>query len=111
MAVSVVSKGSLLMTGSEQSLLSTPEQTPGIYVLVVDANVMAGSDVLVLRLKEKVTVGGTSRTRRKLTTAAGAQDPAILELGPIEISYEFQATLQQTAGTNRTFDWEIRRIG
>lgn len=111
MAVSTLSKGTILTTAAEQNLLSTAEQTPGIYVLVVDANAMTGTDVIVLRLKEKVTIGGTSRVRRKLTTPAGAQDPAVLELGPIEITYELQATIQRTAGTDRSFDWELRRIG
>lgn len=110
MSVSVLSQGSILTTAAEQNLLTTAEQTPGIYVLVVDANAMVGGDTVVLRLKEKVRSTSTSRARKK-TTLTGAQDPAVVEVGPIEITHELQATIQRTAGTDRTFDWQIRRIG
>lgn len=110
MAVSILSQNSITTNASEQNLLSIAEQAPGIYILTIDANAMQAGDTIVVRLKEKVRAASTSRTRVK-TTVSGAQDPAVLSFGPIEITHELQATIQRTAGVDRAFDWQIRRIG
>lgn len=110
MPVSVLSQNNTTTTSSEQELLTTGENTPGIYVFVGDFNAMGGGDTIVVRLKEKVRGTSTSRTRVK-TTLSGAQDPAVVAVGPVEIANELQATIQRTAGTDRAVDWQIRRLG
>lgn len=105
---SVQASGTVVTDGNEQDLVEIVD-TPGYFMLVVDASALDTTDEVTLRLYDQVD-GVNPRVRRKLESAAGAQDPAMLELGPIEVFDYFKATLEQTVGTAESLPWHVRRL-
>jgi hypothetical protein len=93
------------VVGTEQQL-GTTISAAGTYVLVVDASSMVNGDVIELRAKTKCKSGGTSRQAYSVTYAH-AQTDANKYSVPIPVDVELLFTLKQTAGTARTFDWNI----
>lgn len=95
--------------GTEHTLATVT--TAGTYVLVVDANPLASGDTLELRIYDKVLGTSTSRVAYKGTfqDAQDADDKVKLSI-PVPATHEYKATLKQTAGTGRSFDWEIRAL-
>lgn len=91
--------------GTEHSLGSAIVAA-GVYVLVVDANAMVNGDVLELRIKTKAKGGSTSRLSYYATFANIQGEPNKYSV-PVPTDVEFVATLKQTAGTGRAFDWNI----
>lgn len=102
-------EGTITTTPAESDLLSSPLELPGIYVLFVDVSPLLAGDAIVLRLKDQVRSTSNPRTRA-MVSLSGLQDPAIAALGPIEILYSVQATIQRTDGFDRSFDWRLKRI-
>jgi hypothetical protein len=83
----------------------------GVYVLVVDCNPLAAGDTLELRLYLKTLSGSTSRVAYKVgySGAQSADDMVKLSV-PIVVTHQLDATLKQTAGVARSFDWELRAL-
>lgn len=78
----------------------------GTFVIYVDTNAMVNGDVLELRVKTKVTSGGTTRGFL-LATYANVQDQPIVASIPVASINECVFTLKQTVGTSRSFPWEV----
>lgn len=99
-------------SGSQTAVINTEHTlgvaitAPGVYVLVVDANAMANSDVLELRIYTKAKSGSTERLAFYTTFANVQGEPNKMSI-PVPIDQSFKATLKQTAGTGRAFDWNI----
>lgn len=108
MTVTSADSGTQAATISSEHTLST-QTTVGVYVLVVDCNAMVLGDTLELRLKTKAKSGSTSRQSR-IWTLANVQEDANFYSDPIAIDTEIVATLKQTAGTGRSFDWNLLRV-
>lgn len=108
MAVTSADTGTQAATISTEHTLST-QTTAGVYVLVVDCNAMVAGDVVEFRFKTKYASGGTSRQAR-IWTLANVQEDANFYSDPIAIDTEVIATLKQTAGTGRSFPWNLLRI-
>jgi hypothetical protein len=81
----------------------------GVFQLFIDASVMAAGDTLELRAKVKVRSVGTTR-EYIVGTYNGAQTSPVLSSIPIPSTNEIVFTLTQTAGTVRTFPWEILQV-
>lgn len=108
MPVTSADTGTQSATISTEHTLST-QTTAGVYVLVVDCNAMVAGDVVELRLKTKYASGGTERQAR-IWTLANVQEDANWYSDPIAIDASIKATLKQTAGTGRSFPWNLLRI-
>lgn len=99
-------------SGAQTAVISTEHTlgsaitTPGVYVLVVDTNAMANGDSIELQVKTKAKAGSTSRIAY-FVTYANAQSEANKYSIPVPSDAEISFTLTQTAGTARTFDWNI----
>ena len=78
----------------------------GTYVLYVDTNAMVLGDELELRVKTKVTSGGTTR-EFLIATYSQPQGQPVKASIPVASINECVFTLKQTVGTGRAFDWEI----
>lgn len=96
--------GSQTATGGEDTLQTITDA--GTYVLMVDTSAMALGDKLTLRVKVKVRSVGTTRLAytAKFTQVQG--EPNKLSI-PVASTNEIVFTLEQTAGTNRAYNWEI----
>ncbi len=108
MAVSQTNSGTQTATISTEHTLATIT-TAGVYILVVNMTNMAGSDELTLRAKEKVLTGSTSAVAHT-AMYKGVQADKTTRSIPIECVHELVFTLQQTAGTGRSFEWSVRNL-
>jgi hypothetical protein len=97
--------------GSQTAVISTEHTlatitTSGSFVLAVDANNMALGDELILRVKLKVRSVGTTRLAYEVVYANIPNEPVLISI-PVASTNEIVFTLEQTAGTGRTYPWEI----
>lgn len=91
--------------GTEHTL-GTAITAAGIYQLVVDCTNMVAADVLELRIYTKCKSGSTERLAF-YATYSNAQNELNKYSVPLPADVSFKATLKQTAGTGRVFDWNI----
>ena len=105
MATAQVTSGTQTATINTEHTLTT-QATAKTYVLAVDLGAMANGDVVELRLKAKVLTGGTNETVYRATYAHAQSEPHVQSV-PVASPHEFIATLKQTAGTGRSFDWSL----
>lgn len=106
MAVTSNQSGSQTATVTTEHSLGSAITTPGVYVLVLDANAMTYGDAIELRAKTKAKSGSTQRLAYSATYAHLQGEPIKYSV-PIPVDTELQFTLKQTAGTGRAFDWNI----
>lgn len=105
MAVSSSASGSQLAVIGTEHTLSTIT-TAGVYLLVVDTNAMVNGDELELRAKTKAKTGSSSREAFYQCYSHIQGQPNKYSI-PVPIDVEVLFTLKQTAGTGRTFDWNV----
>ena len=108
MGVQSVGSGSQTCTLDTEHTLDT-ETTAGVYVLVIDCNALANGDTVIIRLKTKAKSGSTSRIAYQqafsnVQTEVNKYSPAV------PVDQEIVATIEQTDGTGRSFDWNLLRM-
>jgi predicted RecA/RadA family phage recombinase len=108
MAVTETNSGTQSATISTEHTLATIT-TAGVYQLRVDTANMANGDRLVLRAKTKTLSGGTSRQEFSGVWEHVQADKAAVS-NPCAIVHEVVFTLQQTAGTGRSFPWSVLKL-
>lgn len=108
MAIAVVGSGTQTAVVSTEHTLDT-EIAAKTYVLTVNLSNMAAGDRVELRLKKKVLTGGASAVQY-LATFTGDQVEEVVDSIPVLSHFELVATLKQTAGTARTFEWSLTTI-
>jgi len=96
--------GTILADGTEQTLATVT--TAGSYVLHVDLSALADGDTVVLRLKSRVLSGGTDRLAYEASFSHAQGTPLTYSI-PVPTAHQIIATLEQTAGTNRSYDWSL----
>jgi hypothetical protein len=103
-------------TSGTQSTSSIPNEytlatitTAGVYVLAVDTSAMVKGDEVEVKIKVKVLTGGTTRTYLVAALQNVQGSPVVLSL-PIPVLWEGVFTLNQVAGTTRSFPWEIIQL-
>lgn len=102
--------GTKTADGTLQTLNTTsPDLTDGVFQLAVGLVNMAAGDILELSILEKVE--GTGGTQRLVWrgTYAHAQGELVAVSPPIILIHGWDMKLQQTAGTNRSYPWSIRK--
>ena len=97
--------------GSQTAIISTEHTLAtitdaGSYVLGVDNFNMALGDKLTLRIYTKVRSTGTTRLAYTANYSNVQSKPISLSI-PVASANEFVATLEQTSGTGRVFEWEV----
>lgn len=93
--------------GTEHTLATlTTEKT---YQLQVLTNNMAAGDTLELRIKTKVLGSEASSSVVWMQSYSGAQpsDDLVKVSFPLRSHSEWVATLKQTAGTGRAYNWKV----
>lgn len=108
MAVTSVDSGSQLTVLDTEHTLAT-ETDAGVYVFVIDTNVMQNDDQIILRIKTKAKSGSTSRLVYEASFLHIQSEPN--KYSPaIPIDTEIICTLEQTDGSVRTFDWNLLKM-
>lgn len=105
MTVASESSGTQAATISTEHDLATPT-TAKTRVLSVDMNALAAGDVVELRIKAKVTSGGTERLAYLAVFAGPITEPTVFSV-PVPMVRGGTFSLKQTAGTGRSFPWEV----
>lgn len=102
-------EGSITADGTEQTVWETT--TVNVYSGYVDLSGMQAGDTVVIRLYKVIQSGGAYRKIDEITLS-GEQETPIFPLMELINFYGVKLTLQQTAGTYRTFRYLIlRRVG
>lgn len=104
--VTTVNSGTQAATIGTEHTLGSAVAASGTYILVVNTANMAAGDVLELRGKTKVLAGGSEAVYLLATYAHAQSDPVKMSI-PIPSLYSLTCTLKQTAGTGRSFEWNI----
>lgn len=96
--------GTLTADGNEQTIREIIGPVTKLKAYI-DMTNMTASNVTVVSVYAKIKSGGTYRKHAALSYS-GVQDPALIFVRDLPASqYGLKLTLQQTAGTNRAFDW------
>jgi hypothetical protein len=105
--------GTLTADGNEQTLYIDDEPL-GCFksgMAVVDLDNMQAGDTTVLRVYYRIRDAGALQLwgYESFTGADGGllNGRKLIELDLLPNRHGFQLTLQQTAGTNRSYDWEL----
>lgn len=116
MAISLThATGSAVTVGAtELSLLSgtitlQTDTTPGIYQLLLDCANMTAAESYELRVYETAVAGGAKRAMHR-HVISGVQATPILALPSLLLGVGWDITLDKLAGTDRAFDWSIRKV-
>ncbi len=105
MALAVVASGTQAATISTEHTLTT-STTGKTYVLAVDCGNMVNGDTTTLKIYTKVLAGSTERLAYSATFIHAQGIPNKYSV-PVPANQSFKATLTQTAGTGRNFDWAV----
>jgi len=111
MALSV-SENSATITATEYFLASnsttkTDQTTHCIASLWLDLANLAAGDSYELRQYEKVTSGGTQRSRVLAVLVYG---PTLFTSEAIQLKNGWEFSLKKLAGTDRAIGWSIRQV-
>ena len=113
MAISEAYTNSNTIGATEYSLPNnsttlTPITVDGVYQVFIDTGNMAAGDQYKIRIKEKVTSGGSQREIYAATLTGAMTDnwvsPTLILL------HGWDVTVQKLAGTDRSFGWSIRQV-
>jgi hypothetical protein len=100
--------GTLTADGTEQTVYIN-NIPAGIFeplIVNIDCTNMAAGDVTILRTYYRINAGG-NLIKKDEVTLNGAQDPELKNIILEPNRYGVQVTLEQTAGVNRDYDWEV----
>lgn len=99
--------GTLSADTTEQNIYinDAPSQEWIADSLNIDTIEMQAGDIIVIKTFVRLKSGGTYREQDSVTLTGVQPFPAILIKG-YPNRYGYKVTLQQTAGTNRDFDWQ-----
>ena len=108
MTISSADYGTKTATGGEDTLAT--ETSAAVYVLEVDTSNMAASDELTLRIYTK-NQSTSSYVLAAESTFTDAQTEKQKISDSFLITDGIQCTLEQSAGTMRSFEWNLKKIG
>lgn len=102
--------GTLSANGSEQTVYeqASPSAIWNPCVVYIDLTNMAASDAITVKEYVKIKSGG-SYLLLDAKDYENAQTRKAINISPVGRTnrYGYKVTLEQTAGTNRDFDWEV----
>jgi len=104
--------GTLTADGTEQNVViaNAPSAVFMPLTIKIDLDNMAGGDTTVIKIYDRIKSGGTLQQvdYQSYTGADGglADGSKVIYISLKENRFGFKVTLQQTAGTNRDYDWE-----
>jgi len=108
-ALSVLSEtgGTLTADGTEQNVVIV-DAPASVFIprkTLIDLSNMAAGDTTVIRVYYRIKSGGNYVLKDEVTYN-GPVTPALINVELEPNRFGFKVTLEQTAGTNRDYDWE-----
>ncbi len=94
--------------GTEQTLAALTANK--YYSAHVNLSEMAASDITILRLYIKVLTGSAYALYWKETYNDAQTDQEIIFIPPQPSVWAWKLTLEQTAGTNRDYEWQVYKV-
>jgi len=101
-------EGSLLMTGVEQTLVEKTDDKSGLIEGMINLTPMAAGDTVVIREYMK-TISTGAYAKYAEETYTGAQTLPLQQVLTRLSTHSIKVTIQQTAGTYRTFEYSFTR--
>jgi hypothetical protein len=103
----IIASGTVTPTtlGVEQNFAAA-DTTNKVYVLVVDATNLALGETVELRIYTKVLSTGTEHLAYRVAYNHVQGEP-VKYSPPVPADVSFKATITQTGGTLRAYDWKI----
>lgn len=99
---------SVVMDGTDKTLVEVTDIKAGEIEAWVDLTPMAGGDTIVIRYSRKLKAAGTYAKYAEETYTGAQTIPALCILNK-KIYRDTKVTAQQMAGTNRTLDVQVIR--
>lgn len=87
----------------------TPITVDGVYQVFVDLSAVAPGDTFVIRIKEKVTSGG-SQLGAMESALQGEQGATLWASPSLILMNGWDVTIQKEAGTDRSMPYSIRQV-
>jgi hypothetical protein len=89
---------------------SSDDSTDGVFQLFVDCSNMQAADTIEIVLYEKILSSGSQRI---IFTSyfTGIQDEPVFVSPAMVLMHGWAFGLKQLAGTARSYDWSIRKLG
>lgn len=110
--VTKLASGTQLATGGVDTLYSDAAALAKTLQVVLDLANMQAADAVTLTIEIAVRSGGTRRVLFAETFTDAQSIPDIIQISrPFPVMHEVLVTLEQTAGTNRNYDWSVQAIG
>ena len=103
-----VVEGSLLMTGAEQTLVEKTDDKAGLLEGMINLTPMTATETVVVREYMQVLSTG-AYAKYAEETYSGAQTIPLLQIMTRISTHDIKVTIQQTVGTNRTFEYSFVR--
>lgn len=98
--------GTLTADGTEQEIVSKTSTVPFMAQLTLDvSNLVAADQILITETIKVLSGGGLEQFTR--THITGEQEEPILIFAPKYTVKQYRVTLQQLAGTYKSFDWNL----
>ncbi len=105
----IIDDDQLVADGTEQTVVTSA--VAGVFVFAIDLENMASGDSITIRIKTKVLSSSTSREVVQAIYTDAQVDPDIhVESIPIVSPQEVVVTVEQTAGTNRNYQWHFKQL-
>jgi len=101
-------ESSILMDGTEKTLVEITDVKAGEVEAWVDLTPMAGGDTIVIRYSRKLKAAGAYSKYAEETYTGAQSIPALCVLSK-KIYRDTKVTAQQTGGVNRTLDVQVIR--
>ena len=83
--------------------------TAGVYLYALDTKNLVGGDIVTLRLRTRLISGGTDAVSY-YAMYAHTQTSALQFSIPLPVAVSVSATIQQTAGTARAYDYSVYNL-
>jgi len=103
-----VVEGSLLMTGAEQTLVEKTDDKAGLLEGMINLTPMTATETVVVREYMQVLSTG-AYVKYAEETYTGAQAIPLLQILTRISTHDIKVTIQQTAGTYKTFEYSFVR--
>ena len=108
MALTSAASGTITATVGTEHTLAT-NNTGGTFIFVVNTSNMSYGDEVILRIKTK-TIATSTTTLAYSAVYAHIQGEPVKYSPPVPSLDEITVTLEQTAGTGRSFEWNLLKI-
>jgi hypothetical protein len=114
MAITVAYTGTATIGVTEYSLVNSSTTLAsvtnvGVYQVFIDVSTMAAGDEYEIKIKEKVTSGGSQLSIYTAVLDGAQSSPFVTPTLVLMLGWD--VTMDKLTGTDRSISWSIRKVG